>query len=122
MNFNFALLCLCFIFAGLSVCLGYKLWKIESYEVEAKLREEQVKALDRELRKHEAGYERIREAFGIKEKTPPDCKPGEYCGACQFGKIMMVYAGFGEYEPITYCTRGVCCDYWVKREGDPDGD
>jgi hypothetical protein len=102
------------------VTFGYKLWKIKNYDLELTVREEQVKALERELRKHEAGYERIREAFGIKEKTPSDCKPGEYCGACQFGKIMMVYAGFGEYEPYPFCTKGVCCDYWVERKTEND--
>lgn len=52
----------------------------------------------------------------FKDETPEDCKQGPWCGACQFGKLMMVYSDYGYSEPYYYCTKAQCCDYWTERK------
>lgn len=75
-----------------------------------------------EICKSRLANDKLRELLTYKKETPSDCKEGRWCGACQFGKLMMVYSDYGSEEAYYFCTKAQCCDYWTERKGFDDGD
>ena len=117
MNINAILLFLSCFFAVLSMMLSYKLYEMEGkITTMQRLYNIEEDFLKKEAHKFEHANKLIEEAFGIHSNKPEGCVPGEYCGACQFGKIVMVYSGYGAYDAIPYCAKGECCDYFVERK------
>lgn len=55
------------------------------------------------------------------KNTPEDCKPGDYCKACEFGKefkIRMTHPNSICYydQYVTICCKGGACSNFVKKE------
>lgn len=56
------------------------------------------------------------------KNTPDDCKLGNYCGACEFGRPYRIRNScFTSYRLITLCGRAEACKNFVAREANKDG-
>lgn len=70
-----------------------------------------IKALEDQNKEFHITLNKMRESI---ESTPPDCKPGRYCSACDFGEDFEL----PRYMGRTYlCGKNGTCPNFVKKEG-----
>lgn len=48
--------------------------------------------------------------------TPEDCKRGEYCRACEFGRPLPITRGYGVWQEIVVCGKAETCKNFVQKE------
>lgn len=104
----------------LLVLCGYLLYllrdKLSEIHFERNLREDAVSKISEELGMSRKANHHLRQLLEYKDATPSDCKEGRWCGACEFGRLMMVYSDYGSEDAYYYCTKAQCCDYWAERK------
>lgn len=70
-----------------------------------------IKALEDQNKEFHITLNKMRESI---ESTPPDCKPGRYCSACEFGETY----DLPRYLGLAYlCGKNGTCPNFVKKEG-----
>lgn len=70
-----------------------------------------IKALEDQNKEFHITLNKMRECI---ESTPPDCKPGRYCSACNFGEA---YELPRRMENVYLCGKNGTCPNFVKKEG-----
>lgn len=92
--------------------------KIDDLKDGIKDRDEQIK----ELTSTNEALERSLEEIDLAMKsTPEDCKPGEYCEACHFGRtytIRRLHVGVTYEKNIHLCNKAGSCENFVQKVGE----
>ena len=68
-----------------------------------------------DLAKYEEKFDTVQQ---LADMTPSDCKRGEWCKACEFGRIFCVERGwpYRHYTAeIVLCGKGEACRNFVER-------
>lgn len=100
------------IIAGLS---SHIIKKKRYYEYEFRAKRDRIDGLEKENRKFREANDQLHLLVAYEESLPPDCIPGEYCGACFFAKHMYVYEGYGHYNVYHHCTKNGSCPNFVEK-------
>ena len=88
--------------------------RIEHLEAQIVKKDREIARLEDLLANHEIRFKKMEKTM---ESTPEDCKPGEYCRACHFGKAYTMYdRHFRNIRSVYLCGKGGSCDHFVQKE------
>lgn len=70
------------------------------------------------LEQREANWERRFDAINeTMSSLPDDCKPGEWCRSCQFGRMFVRYdRHIDNYESLYLCGKDSVCKNFVQKD------
>lgn len=88
--------------------------RIEQLEAQIREKDRKITRLEDLLANHEMRFVNMQKTM---DSTPSDCKPGEYCRACHFGKAYSMYdRQFCNTRTLYLCNKAGACENFVQKE------
>ena len=88
--------------------------RIEQLEAQLREKDRKIDRLETLLATREAQFDSMQKAM---DSTPSDCKPGQYCRACEFAKLYTMYdRGLHNLRSVYLCNKAGACENFIQKK------